>query len=105
MGEVRDIELTMRNAPLTFVGSSIFVVINVQNPEHSTAKLIDPDHPIITDEIVSAVQRPGDVMDQDKYEQQNPEADRGFGDYTKKWQDSFNTGVKNVFKYFNQYTT
>jgi len=105
MGEVRDIELTMKNAPLTFVGSSIFVVINVQNPEHSTAKLIDPDHPIITDNIVSAVPRPGDVMDSGKYDQQNPEAERGFGDYAEKWQESFNTGVKNVFKYFNQYTT
>lgn len=32
---------------ITFVGSSILFLLDIQNPASSTAKIIDPDHPVI----------------------------------------------------------
>jgi Domain of unknown function (DUF4157) len=33
---------------ITFVGSSMLCVLNLTNPQRSEAKMIDPDHPIVT---------------------------------------------------------
>lgn len=47
LGDLSDIQKTMARAIdiITFVGSSILFVFNLDHPERSVAKLIDPDHP------------------------------------------------------------
>ena len=55
----------MREAPITFVGSSLLIVFNLARPDKSDVKLIDPDHPIVLDHLKKELQKisiPRDVM-------------------------------------------
>jgi Domain of unknown function (DUF4157) len=53
LDDLAAIQKTMTRAidVITFVGSSVLCVFNLDHPGRSVAKLIDPDHPILTGEL------------------------------------------------------
>lgn len=106
MGQVfpslRNIEFLMRQAPVTFVGSSVFIVFNLTKPAASEVKVIDPDHPIVLSEDPSedGIENiPGNVMTKDRMS-----GGRKWKEYSAKWQGNYESGMKN-FKdwYIKQY--
>ena len=66
LGDLVAIQKTMAHAIniITFVGSSVLCVFNLDYPGRSAAKLIDPDHPIITRNLSKEVesQVPGEIL-------------------------------------------
>jgi hypothetical protein len=108
---------TMRNAPITFVGSSLLIAFNLDRPANSDVKLIDPDHPIVLDDVKEQLARetPADVMTSDRF---TPTPDRWdvpvgshgmakpvfipgrkYSDYVNKWQSGFGTGMVNFIQW------
>jgi len=84
----------MEAAPVTFVGSSVFIVFNLTAPQNSDAKLIDPDHPIVID--------PGALVLPDQLVRRgNFTGSRTWEQYVTKWKDGFGTGIDNFMKWFN----
>ena len=108
---------TMRNAPVTFVGSSLLIAFNLDRPANSDVKLIDPDHPIVLDNVKQQLvkETPKDVMTSDRFvptpdRWEAPVASNGlaspvfipgrkYGDYVQKWQSGFGTGMVNFIKW------
>jgi hypothetical protein len=109
---------TMRRAPITFVGSSLLIAFNLDRPANSDVKLIDPDHPIVLDEVKNQLARetPKDVMTSDRfvptpdrYEMMGGPLGGGshpvfipgrtYGDYVNKWQSGFGTGMDNFIQW------
>lgn len=107
----------MRLAPITFVGSSLLIAFNLNRPANSDVKLIDPDHPIVLDEVKDqlAKETPADVMTSDRftatpdrYEMMGGPLSGGtpvfipgrtYGDYVRKWQSGFGTGMVNFIQW------
>lgn len=91
---LNDIRRRIRVAPVRFVGSSLFVVLNVTSPASSDARLIDPDHPIIDTRTLPnpLPALPGTLMTDQSYV---ATPDRSWADYWNKWQGSFDTGIDN----------
>ena len=100
------------NLPVTFVGSSVFCVFDLTNPENSVAKVLDPDHPIIIDEKVAFADKPSDVMDKKALEAQNwvvTPTIFGLGlgwkweDYKQKWTENYTNGLASLISmHFNR---
>ncbi len=86
---------TMAAAPVTFTGSSVFIVFNLTNPESSQVKLIDPDHPIVLNDPADYAGIPEDVMTSDKMS-----GGRNWGQYASKWQDGFDSGMVHFIRWF-----
>jgi hypothetical protein len=85
-----DIAVRMAQAPVTFVGASVFIVLNLTDPLSSEVKIIDPDHPILLDSPMGLGPVPGGVMDSSKMK-----GDRDWGEYKDKWQKGFGSGMTN----------
>ena len=64
MGELLILERGLTKKDIAFVGGSVFIVFNMKNPGNSVARFIDPDHPIIMDEIADDIKNsaPSNVM-------------------------------------------
>jgi len=64
MGDMLVVHKALTKKDISFVGASIFAVFNMKNPENSVAKVIDPDHPILMDDIDQEIQKdaPENVM-------------------------------------------
>jgi hypothetical protein len=112
---------TMQNAPVTFVGSSLLIAFNLDRPANSDVKLIDPDHPIVLDNIKQQLAQvtPADVMTSDRFVPTPGHWDvgamglhggaqpiyipgRNYGDYVNKWQSGFGTGMVNFIQWLTQ---
>lgn len=94
--KLTDIHRLMRDAPVTFVGSSLFIVYNLTTPEKSDVKLIDPDHPIVIEP--GAMQMPDQLIKKKHF------AGRWFAtweNYVDKWKNSFGSGMINFMRWFN----
>jgi hypothetical protein len=86
---------------ITFVGGSIFCIINKKNPGNSVARLIDPDHPILLSDLNPAG-APADVMSQQTHASAlmtGAEKQESWKKYSDKWKESFKTGIENLIKY------
>jgi hypothetical protein len=96
------IQNAVQNSSVTFVGSSVFCIFNLTNPQSSLAKLIDPDHPIMLNDNING--KPNDVMSPNKMAQQNQASyfQRDWNQYQQKWTQSFNTGIANLITHFQQ---
>ena len=110
---------TMALAPVTFVGSSLLIAFNLDRPVNSDVKLIDPDHPIVLDTVKDQLANatPADVMTSGKFTptpghwQSSPAGPMGgggipvyipgrnYGDYVRKWQTGFGTGMVNFIQW------
>ena len=86
---------TMARAPVTFVGASVFIVLNLTEPGSSEVKIIDPDHPILLDTPPGLGAVPEDVMSGSKMQ-----GGRNWNAYKAKWQQSFGSGMTNFLKWF-----
>jgi len=94
--KLTDINQRMRVAPITFVGSSLFIVYNLTSPEKSDVKLIDPDHPIV-------IEPPADMDMPDQLIRRSHFAGRWFATweaYVDKWKNSFGSGMVNFIRWF-----
>ena len=87
---LEDIGARMAKAPVTFVGASVFIVLNLTDPLSSDVKIIDPDHPILLDSPVGMAPVPTGVMDSGKMVDK-----RDWGEYKDKWQQGFGSGMTN----------
>ncbi|OCX52551.1 hypothetical protein BEL04_13950 [Mucilaginibacter sp. PPCGB 2223] len=85
----------MDAAPITFVGSSLFMVFNLTSPEKSDVRLIDPDHPIVIDP--GELQLPDQLVRRSTFEGQR----RSWDDYITKWKGGFDTGMRNFMRWFD----
>jgi L-rhamnose isomerase len=102
VSDIKALRDGMQNKPVTFVGSSVFCIFNLTNPQNSLAKLIDPDHPIMLDDSMNAT-KPADVMSPSVMDAQNQQAyifKRNWDEYQQKWTQSFNTGVASFITHF-----
>jgi|SRR5271166_4246643 len=112
--KLKSIQTSMREAPITFVGSSLLIAFNLDRPNKSDVKLIDPDHPIVLDHLKKELKKiptPRDVMTSGYfkptptlgYDPLGPESlpGRTYEDYVEKWQSSFGTGMDNFIKWFS----
>jgi hypothetical protein len=97
LGNVRN---AVQHSTVTFVGSSVFCIFNLTNPQSSLAKLIDPDHPIMLNDQLP--NKPADVMSPNTMDAQNQDAwiERDWNGYQQKWTQSFNTGIANLITHF-----
>jgi hypothetical protein len=116
LGQLGPLVQKLNEAPVTFVGSSLFMVFNLTNPEASAVKLIDPDHPILFEDPDRG-DAPKDVMRPGKFKEtpgrymstghaMSPPVfipGRKFKDYREKWQSGFQTGAVNFIKWLNQF--
>jgi len=94
--KLTEIHQRMRDAPVTFVGSSLFIVYNLTSPEKSDVKLIDPDHPIVIE--------PGEMKLPDQLIKKKHFAGRWFATweaYVDKWKNSFGSGMINFMRWFS----
>jgi hypothetical protein len=87
---LRKIEAAMVLAPVTFVGASVFIVLNLTDPLSSEVKIIDPDHPILLDAPEGLRPVPTGVMDESKMR-----GGRNWDAYKDKWQRGFGSGMTN----------
>jgi hypothetical protein len=96
------IEATMSRAPVTFVGASVFIVLNLTDPDSSAVNIIDPDHPILLDapEETGVGAVPGGVMDSSKMR-----GGREWDRYKKKWMANFGSGMTNFVKWWKYRTS
>jgi hypothetical protein len=85
---------TMKAAPVTFVGASVFIVLNITDPYSSDVKIIDPDHPILFN--TGALNVPGGVMAANKMHGQ-----RDWEDFKAKWEWNFRSGMTNFFDWWD----
>lgn len=95
--KLTDIHQRMRGAPVTFVGSSLFIVYNMTTPEKSDVKLIDPDHPIVI-EPPPETEMPPQLIRRSHF------AGRWFATweaYVDKWKNSFGSGMINFMRWFS----
>jgi hypothetical protein len=90
---------TMRKAPVTFVGASVFIVLNLTEPWSSDVKIIDPDHPILLDTPPNLGAVPGGVMAGDKMK-----GTRDWDEYKDKWQSNFGSGMTNFVRWWEDRT-
>jgi hypothetical protein len=97
LGNVRN---AVQHSTVTFVGSSVFCIFNLTNPQSSLAKLIDPDHPIMLNDLLP--NKPADVMSPNTMDAQNQTSwiERDWNEYQQKWTQSFNTGIANLIMHF-----
>ncbi|SNS50897.1 MULTISPECIES: DUF4157 domain-containing protein [unclassified Azospirillum] len=103
--------MTGPNNKITLVGSSILFVFNINTPDSSVAKLIDPDHPIILDEPKEEGKKidekdqiknvPSSMIDKtdfnDNYED--------FVEWFNEWKNEYGDGLKNVMEIFSTIST
>lgn len=88
------IKARLATAPITFVGSSLFLVFNLTNPQASDVKLIDPDHPIVTD--------PGELQMPDQLVRSSQfTGERSWENYVRKWKTGFGTGMDKFLEWFD----
>jgi hypothetical protein len=92
--KLTDIRTRMAAAPITFVGSSLFIVFNLSDAARSDVKLIDPDHPIVIDP--GEIRLPGQLIKRSNFEGQ----ERTWDQYVTKWRGSFGTGMDNFLAWF-----
>jgi hypothetical protein len=92
------ISRTMQAAPVTFVGASVFIVLNLAEPSDSAVKIIDPDHPILFNTGNLVV--PGGVMAQNKLH-----GDRDWEDFKAKWEWNFRSGMANFLDWWDAKAT
>jgi hypothetical protein len=85
----------MARAPVTFVGASVFIVLNLTDPLSSEVKIIDPDHPILLDSPHGMGHVPGGVMDSSKMSD-----DRDWRQYKAKWKSNFRSGMTNFLAWW-----
>jgi hypothetical protein len=127
--KLQDIQKRMSDAPITFVGSSLLIAFNMDRPENSDVKLIDPDHPIVLDEVKQQPlelgfsrrfkeepeEPPEQVMTAGRFKPTPtekrvvgwlvgpytvPVPGRTYKDYVEKWQSSFSTGMERFIGWF-----
>jgi hypothetical protein len=94
--KLTEINQRMRVAPVTFVGSSLFIVYNLTTPAKSDVKLIDPDHPIVIE--------PGEMQLPDQLIKKKHFAGRWFAtweNYVDKWKSSFGSGMISFMRWFS----
>ena len=94
-----DIANAMSRAPVTFVGASVFIVLNLTEPWSSDVKIIDPDHPILLDTPPNLGAVPGGVMAGGKMK-----GSRDWTEYKNKWQTNFGSGMTNFVKWWEDKT-
>ena len=94
------VKRAVKHSTVTFVGSSVFCIFNLTNPQSSVAKLIDPDHPIMLNDYLP--DKPPGVMSPNTMDVQNQDAwiERSWDEYQRKWTQSFNTGIANLITHF-----
>ena len=99
LNELRTIERNMKNnGNITFVGSSLFIVLNLDNSELSDVKLIDPDHPILIRIPPETRNLPLGIASQGNLHLKKD--DQEWAAYCKKYTDSFDTGMTNFITEF-----
>jgi len=94
--KLTEIHQRMARAPVTFVGSSLFIVYNLTTPAKSDVKLIDPDHPIVIE--------PGEMQLPDQLIKKKHFAGRWFAtweNYVDKWKNSFGSGMISFMRWFS----
>jgi hypothetical protein len=95
---LNDIRRAMLAAPVTFVGASVFIVLNLTEPSDSAVKIIDPDHPILFNAGGLAV--PGGVMASNKMS-----GGRDWEDFKAKWEWNFRSGMANFLDWWDNKST
>ena len=102
VADTRTIRVAVKNSVdsgngLVYVGASVFCFFDLHNPAASTAKLIDPDHPIFTGAGIPQ-NKPADVMDKGTFDLSG--TGRNWDEYTAKWESAFLDGMDAVIRYF-----
>jgi hypothetical protein len=88
------ISQAMLAAPVTFVGASVFIVLNLTEPSDSAVKIIDPDHPILFN--TGGLNVPAGVMASNKMS-----GDRDWADFSAKWEWNFRSGMENFLRWWD----
>jgi hypothetical protein len=121
MGDMLILKKDLTKKDIAFVGGSIFLVFNTKNPGNSVAKFIDPDHPILMDEIADDIQksspknvitkkrfgfgkltskfRKGDLGNE-KYEKLKKKLTDKWKAYQAKWKKGFRDGLHSLLDWF-----
>jgi hypothetical protein len=108
VGKIND---TMKSGNIAFVGASVFAVFNLTNPQASVAKMIDPDHPILMDQIAQKIQKsaPPGVMTKggygkvlNKYNKLRRKMAKSWAQYQAKWKKGFKDGLANLLAWFKR---
>jgi len=94
---VDDLEVMLkpfRDAAMVFVGSSLFCFFDLDNPKHSSAKILDPDHPILLKPIEYVIP-PLTLMTKSalKTQQEGKWFKRDWNEYKQRYKDSFFYGL------------
>ena len=95
---LKAISNAMLAAPVTFVGASVFIVLNLTEPSDSAVKIIDPDHPILFN--AGGLTVPAGVMAPGKMS-----GDRDWDDFKAKWEWNFRSGMANFLGWWDNKAT
>jgi hypothetical protein len=90
--DIKSIWRRMQGASMVFVGSSLFCFFDLEHPDHSSAKILDPDHPILHTRIEGLGEYPKTLMREETLNK-----DRGWEDYRRRYVDSFMDGLVTIY--------
>ncbi|MFM2481714.1 hypothetical protein [Celerinatantimonas sp. YJH-8] len=60
--QISDIEHELRRTPVTFIGSSLLIALNITVPSNSKVFIIDPDHPIYWGDQAEVTSLPASML-------------------------------------------
>ncbi|BDD05845.1 inositol polyphosphate kinase family protein [Aureibacter tunicatorum] len=102
LAKLKNIIAHMSQANVTFVGSSLLLVLNVKNPQDSDVRLIDPDHPVLMEGVGEEVlkEKPEDVLAENNFG--SLKRPRTWDKHQDKWSRSFLSGFMNFYEWLSQ---
>jgi hypothetical protein len=89
---------SMLKPSIVFVGASLFCFFDLEIPANSSARILDPDHPILLED--KGANQPPTLMREETLKEQQKDNwvfNRGWKSYSRKYADSFMHGLEAIY--------